>query len=671
MPILEETQVPPQRLRSVDAACDAFELALCQDRPARIEDHVGAVPEDLRPVLLSELIRIELEWRCRAGQRPAAAEYDTRFPSCAGRVEAWLAEARASARLMAETQGGDTAASDPSATGTFDTVPPAAPAVPPRRLGEYELLEPLGAGGMGEVYRARHVRLDKVVALKLLPANSLQRKERLTRFLREMKALGSLDHPNLVEAYDAGESGDVVYLAMKLVEGADLGKLVRERGPLLVPQVCDLARQAALGLDYLHQRRLVHRDIKPSNLMRTPAGVVKVLDLGLARWNQEEGGGEATTMGVVLGTPDYLAPEQAAGERVDARTDVYGLGGTLFYLLTGRAPFAHRTGILDKLHAHRHEAAPDVRSLRPEVPAALAALVGRMLAKRPEDRPRTAAEVAAALAAFDDDSSADTVALAVAPSSRRAGSQRRRWALAAGAGGLAVLLALTVPLLWRIRHQGDTATPPTPPVRPEVPEVVVPRVEVLSLEVKHFANVNRHDYLRGVLGRESFVTRLNDSVTVEAQLSRPAYAYLIAFRPDGEEEVCFPEKEDRAPPLDNRPRYPSISRKVNYGLEDGEGLQAFVLVVSSKPLPAYREWRKRQGESPWRKALEAAPGVVWRDNGEEVEAFTADHPAGQRGKGREVTGKTPLVKLTDWLRRDKDVEAVAAVGFVVMPAARP
>jgi hypothetical protein len=189
-----------------------------------------------------------------------------------------------------------------------------------------------------------------------------------------------------------------------------------------------------------------------------------------------------------------------------------------------------------------------------------------------------------------------------------------------------------------------------------------------SLDVKHFANVaGQFDQPRGLMGKNSFVARLGDSVTVEARLSQPAYAYLIAFRPDGIEEVCSPEREDEPPTLTDRPRYPnSESRQFNYGLDEGEGLQLFAVVVSRRPLPAYKTWRSQRREAPPWDRCATTPGVVWRDNGTEVDALTADDPTGQRAKGREVCGKTPVAKLTSWLR-SPEVEAVAAVGFAVGP----
>jgi serine/threonine protein kinase len=214
---------------------------------------------------------------------------------------------------------------------------------PIHRLGEYELLEPLGQGGMGQVWKARHRKLGKLVAVKLIRPDQEKSHQAVLRFAREMRALGSLSHPQVVEASDAGESDGVVYLVMQLIEGEDLANYVRERGPLPVADACELARQVAVGLAYLHGRGLVHRDLKPSNLMRTPAGEVKILDFGLARWQRPESAENTdglTAPSDGLGTPDYVAPEQTLhAASVDIRADLYALGCTLVFLLTGKAPF--------------------------------------------------------------------------------------------------------------------------------------------------------------------------------------------------------------------------------------------------------------------------------------------------------------------------------------------
>jgi hypothetical protein len=191
------------------------------------------------------------------------------------------------------------------------------------------------------------------------------------------------------------------------------------------------------------------------------------------------------------------------------------------------------------------------------------------------------------------------------------------------------------------------------------------------LEVTHFPTVNGHSAPPRLLGDKSFVTHLEDSVTVDARLSRPAYAFLIAFRPDGTTDVCFPETEKEPPPLTDRPRYPSKSLGNHYGLEEGEGLQVFALVASSRPLPSFQEWWSHGSGCPWKKNA-ASPGVVWRADGvEDVEALTEDNPSGTRGKKKEIEGKTPVAQLADWLRRTPGIETVQVLGFAVAAKEKP
>lgn len=269
-------------------------------------------------------------------------------------------------------------------------------------LGSYVILELLGEGGMGQVFKARNWKLSKVVALKVI------RKERLTnplairRFHREIQAAAQLNHPNVVRAFDADQVSDTHFLVMECVEGIDLAKLVKKHGPLPVAQACDCAHQAALGLQHAYERGLVHRDIKPQNLLLTQEGVVKVLDMGLARLDQPaedtERSSTMTQEGTVMGSLDYIAPEQALNSHtVDTRADLYSLGCTLYYLLTGRVPFP-ASSATEKLLKHQMEGARPVEELRPEVPPAVAAVVSRLMAKRPDDRYQIPAEAAAALA---------------------------------------------------------------------------------------------------------------------------------------------------------------------------------------------------------------------------------------------------------------------------------
>ncbi len=238
----------------------------------------------------------------------------------------------------------------------------------------------------------------------MLPPSFATNAALVSRFEREMKAVGKLDHPNIIKATNADEWNGTHYLVMEYIEGTDLSVLVKERGVLSVRDACKTIRQAALGLQHAHEHGLVHRDIKPSNLFLTKSGQVKLLDLGLARLggDDKENAG-LTSSGQMLGTPDYMAPEQWDDTRsADARADLYSLGCTLSYLLTGKAPFdtGKVRSFLHIMKAHSETSPPDLMQLRNSVPAELNALFQRLLAKKPEDRIQTAAEVVTALEPF-------------------------------------------------------------------------------------------------------------------------------------------------------------------------------------------------------------------------------------------------------------------------------
>ncbi len=276
-----------------------------------------------------------------------------------------------------------------------------------KRLGEYELIEKLGAGGMGAVYKAQHIKLRREVALKVLAKDRLGNRRAIARFEREMAAVGAMDHPNVVRAHDAREIKGTRILVMEYVKGLDLTELCQRSGPLSVANACEIARQAALGLQAAHEQRLVHRDVKPSNLMLNPEGRVKLLDLGLARQADEKSVSEVTATEQAVGTPDYMAPEQISeSENMDIRSDVYGLGCTLYKLLAGHAPFSGKKykSTFDKLTAHVREPVPPIDRIRVDVPGELAAVINRMLAKKPADRFSIPAEVADALGPFTSDS---------------------------------------------------------------------------------------------------------------------------------------------------------------------------------------------------------------------------------------------------------------------------
>jgi serine/threonine-protein kinase len=265
-------------------------------------------------------------------------------------------------------------------------------------LGSYTLLGRLGRGSMGEVYRARHRHMGRLAAIKVFRPHSLAGRG-TAQFLREVQSAARLDHPHVVHAYDAGAAGGRPFLAMELVEGPALSELVTTGGPLPVAAACDYVRQAALGLQHAHERGVFHRDVKPSNLLlQARGGRVKMADFGLARLQEALAGTSSLTrLGRIVGTLDYLAPEQIESGAVDGRADLYGLGCTLYFLLTARPPFPGGSA-MQKLLRHLKQEPQPLRELRPDVRPAVAAVVRRLLAKRPGDRYQTAGELAAVLA---------------------------------------------------------------------------------------------------------------------------------------------------------------------------------------------------------------------------------------------------------------------------------
>jgi serine/threonine protein kinase len=270
--------------------------------------------------------------------------------------------------------------------------------------GKYKLLEHLGTGGMGSVYLCEHVLMRRRVALKVLPNDKVHDPVLLERFYREARAVAALDHRNIVRAHDIDRDDDLHFLVLEYVDGSSLQHIVEKFGPLPISRAVNAIRQTAEGLQHAHEAGLVHRDIKPGNLLLDRMGLVKILDLGLARFFDDE---HLTITRQhnkenVLGTADYLAPEQALDSSVvDIRGDIYSLGVTFYFILTGRSPYRDGS-ISQKLVWHQVSSPFPIHEYRAEVPKKLAAVIQTMMAKAPEDRFQTPAELCDALQSWDE-----------------------------------------------------------------------------------------------------------------------------------------------------------------------------------------------------------------------------------------------------------------------------
>jgi len=267
-------------------------------------------------------------------------------------------------------------------------------------VGRYIVLDRIGSGSMGRVYRAHHVMMDRVVALKIIAPEIASNERVVARFQREMKLVGRLDHPNVVRAFDADQINKVLYIVMEYVTGLSLGERLKKKGPIPVAEMIDFAAQAALGLAHAHEQGIVHRDIKPTNMLLTADRRIKILDLGLGVLMEADSSATfATADGIAVGTVDYMSPEQACGREVDGRSDLYGLGCSMYHLMSGKLPFPGATPIerLGKRIGGRHT---PITEYLPDIPANFVRVFDKLLAHKPHERYATAAEAADALQAL-------------------------------------------------------------------------------------------------------------------------------------------------------------------------------------------------------------------------------------------------------------------------------
>ncbi len=357
----------------------------------------------------------------------------------------------------------------------------------PLRIGEYEIVRPLGRGGMGNVYLALHTKLGREVALKVLSTHRLAEPRMRQRFEAEMRAVGQLSHPNIVTAHDARDIDGTAVLVTEFIDGMDLGKHVQLGGPLAIADACEIVRKVAAALAYTHAQGFVHRDIKPSNIMLSRSGQVKLLDLGLARFQLSDSEqAEITGTGQTMGTADYVAPEQVTDSRsVDARADIYSLGCTLMKLLTGHAPFVgdQYATPFAKMTAHVSTPPPRLQSRLPQASKELSTLVDSMLQKDPDRRPQTPLGIAERLTTLASGSDlqalaqreviAASVSAAASPSSTAPATKAflaRRVPISAAiaAGMFGVLFGLILGIIIKIKYPDGTTVEVSAPAGSEV-----------------------------------------------------------------------------------------------------------------------------------------------------------------------------------------------------------
>jgi serine/threonine protein kinase len=537
---------------------------------------------------------------------------------------------------------------------------------------------------MGVVLEAWDPDLGRSVAIKVMRPEVARQQNARQRFLREARAAAAVEHPRVVAIHHVGEWRGTPYLVMPRLRGCSLAARLKDPAPLPIDEVIAFIREAAEGLSAAHAKGLIHRDIKPGNiwLEESDQGThVRLLDFGLAR---AETGEALTRSGGVVGTAHYMAPEQAAGQPLDARADLFSLGCVLYEMLTRQRAFDGPSlmAVLSAL-ANLQPAPP--RAVAASVPEWLSDLTLRLLEKNPAQRPSSADEVAGELRSLQCQQSVTALPgnLFVEPraaGSGNSGPRARLWLWPAALTLLMLVLALVLLPRW-LRDQDRNAPSAAassgtenglgPSGKQSQPKPEAP-LQVLSVDVRHFAREQGHDVPRGVLGKQSFGATLGDKVQVSVKLSRPAYAYLIAFRPDGVADVCFPEAEDVAPPLTDEPSYPAVRSNRSYGLNEGAGLWVFAVVASEQPLPSWQEWLRERGKAAyaWQALAEAPLGQVWRDNGAgQVETLTSNGilPI-NRAKDQKLDGPIDAVaELTDSLLHALPQAVVTSVGFPVEP----
>ncbi len=563
------------------------------------------------------------------------------------------------------------------------------PTIPGGLLGNYRILGILGQGGMGMVLKAEEISLKRLVALKVMKPDQAN-PEACARFKREAETTAALEHPRIVIIHAVGEFKGTPFIAMPLMKGQSLADRLADRKPLPLVEAVRYAREMTAGLAEAHAHQLIHRDIKPGNvwLEESAEGVhVRLLDFGLVHWEE---GHPITRINTVMGTPAYMAPEQARGKKVDPRADLFSLGCVLYEMTTGQKAFTGETPTAI-LSAVLTEHPPSAGLLNPAIPGDLSALIDRLLSKNSDVRPASATQAADALLLIErglpeNTPTADHQATPPRPKHALTRSRYRLPIAASIALFGIVLMVLVIPTLWK--NTGRTSpisseNGDNPSIKKDAKDgSETPEFRVRAINLTHFDSASKRV---GVLGDESFSPLLNDSVKINVLLSRPGYGYLLAFRPDGKFNLCLPLDEDSPPELTETLVYHPTDADGVYGLEEGTGLWVFAVVASEKPLPPLEEWKVKLGSkllrspapeqsypgpSAW-KPINANPGVIWWDDGIWIQTKTVIGVSSvHRGTNKKLDGPEQRVKaVTDLLGAAGETNGAkaAAIGFGVGP----
>ena len=504
-----------------------------------------------------------------------------------------------------------------------------------RRIGRYLVVEALGEGGQGEVFRVVHPELGRAFVLKLARRAIAADPAGRERMLREGRLLAGFDHPNLVRVVDIDFHEGRPFAVMEHVQGLNLQQYAEKHalGPREAARILvELARCVA----YFHARGILHLDIKPRNVLIDEDGRPRLIDFGLARlrdaWVEDPKGSSG-------GTTGYMSPEQANGQggQIGPWTDVFGLGGVLYYLLTGRPVYQGTSAFAAIQRASKGEQVSP-RSINPRVPRALERICLKALAPDSERRYRTATELERAL-------------------------RHLRWkprAVAVGAAALACLASLAFALVWR-RSDATTLTSARPLEASAILSAAAPegRLHITSFEIRHFRGDDPPESLGTIVSlTEPF--RFDDDVRVHARINIQSYFYLIALNADGKIQLCSPATPTEPPPRSDAINAPPGG--LYFPLKDGVGLQAFVLLASREPLPPYDDWKGKSGLH-W-EAIPADGERAWAFDGDSFEPLDV----GRRGPPREHSGEPgPFKRLCHYVATQPGVDAVKAVAFAVLP----